>query len=100
MSKGDGFYADWDAQKQPPQPPTANGVAPSTAYAQAALQAELAILQATPEGERNQQLNKSGYSLYQLVAAGALHEATVDDQLTNTAHNIGLTKTETRATIR
>jgi hypothetical protein len=100
MSKGDGFYADWDAQKQPSEPRTANGVAPSTAYAQAALQAELAILQATPEGERNQQLNKSGYSLYQLVAAGALTETTVDDQLTNTAHNIGLTKTETRATIQ
>jgi hypothetical protein len=97
-----GFYAEWDAQKQPPQPPqppTANGVTPSTAYAQAALQAELAILQATPEGERNEQLNKSGYSLYQLVAAGALHEATVDDQLTNTAHAIGLTVTETRNTI-
>jgi hypothetical protein len=95
-----GFFRRWDAQKRPSQPPPVNGVAPSTAYARAALEAELSVLLSTREGDRNDQLNKSGYALYQLVAAGALSEGAVDGALTDAASFIGLTDSETVRTIR
>jgi hypothetical protein len=100
----DAFYAAWDAQKQPIElltpPAGTNGATPGSAYAQAALTAEIAILAATPEGERNEQLNKSGFNLFTLVPVSDLTETEVTDWLTATAHSIGLTPSETRNTIR
>jgi hypothetical protein len=47
------------------------------AYGRAALQAEVAVLAATPPGHRNDTLNRAAFSLFQLVAGGELGEAEV-----------------------
>jgi len=47
------------------------------AYARSALDREIRTLATTPSGGRNIQLFKSGANLYEIVAAGALDEATV-----------------------
>jgi len=70
------------------------------AYAQAALDRELDALARTPEGGRNEQLNRAGYSLGQLVGAGLLDRADVQSQLEATALAIGLGDGETLATLR
>ena len=70
------------------------------AYAEAALEDELDILARTGIGERNNQLNKSGFNLGQLIAAGWLDETEVRDKLRTVALSIGLTEAETRNTIK
>lgn len=72
----------------------------ASAYATAAFRDEIATLQRTPEGERNDQLNRSGFSLAQLVAAGHLDGQTVYDALAQTSRAIGLTEREIAATLR
>lgn len=69
-------------------------------YATAALDRELDILARAPMGGRNEQLNKSAFSLGQLVAAGLLNESNVLQALESTAIAIGLEERETLATIR
>lgn len=69
-------------------------------YAKAALERELDILARTREGGRNEQLNKSAFSLGQLVAAGLLSESEVGDKLLSVGLAIGLEEREVRATIR
>lgn len=69
-------------------------------YAQAALDRELDALARTLEGGRNDQLNRAGYSLGQLVGAGLLDRADVESQLEATALAIGLAERETAATLR
>ena len=69
-------------------------------YAQAALDRELDALAKTHEGGRNDQLNRAGYSLGQLVGAGLLDRADVESQLQATALAIGLAERETAATLR
>ena len=69
-------------------------------YAQAALDRELDALARTPEGGRNEQLNRAGYSLGQLVGAGLLDRADIESQLEATALAIGLGDRETLATLR
>jgi Bifunctional DNA primase/polymerase, N-terminal len=69
-------------------------------YAQKALQNELDILQATPQGQRNDQLNRSAFSLGQLVGAGKLSAELVIDELLNAGLAIGLAENETRNTIK
>lgn len=68
-------------------------------YAQAALDKEIDILLRTPEGGRNEQLNKSAFSLGQLVAGGALDRGDVIDRLSDAALSIGLEERETARTI-
>lgn len=89
-----------DAREQPTSPaaPAANGSVAN--YAQAALTRELAALRATPQGQRNAQLNRSTFSLSQLVAGGELDEQTVVDELTRAAREIGLDDKEITKTIR
>lgn len=77
-----------------------NGVAPSTAYAAAAFDRELATLAAATEPGRNDQLNTSAFNLAQLVAAGRLDRDTTWQALYATAINIGLTPSETSKTLR
>lgn len=95
--------------KQPKQPerpatvyvPPINGNhAQTERYAAAALEKELDALARTPEGGRNEQLNKSAFSLGQLVAGGALDEGEVIDKLETVALAIGLKESEIPATIR
>jgi hypothetical protein len=86
-----------------PAPRTApsNGAAPgqATAYVRAAFAAELAALQATPEGRRNDQLNIAALNMGQLVASGHLPELETRDALYQMGVSVGLTETETRATV-
>jgi Bifunctional DNA primase/polymerase, N-terminal len=66
----------------PPPRPTSPAVAGRFgAYGEAALKAEIAILAGTPKGGRNHQLNRSAFSLFQLVAGGELNAGAVEQQL-------------------
>ncbi len=69
-------------------------------YAQAALAAELALLAGATEGARNDQLNRSAFSLGSLVAGGELDKRQVEAALLSTAVSIGLTESEASATIK
>jgi hypothetical protein len=53
----------------------------ASSYGRAALHRECALLAGAGEGVRNDQLNKSSFSLYQLVAAGDLDASDVDREL-------------------
>lgn len=77
--------------------PALNG---ESAYGRAALANELDLLAAATEGHRNDQLNLSAFALSQLVAAGHLDRTEVWESLYSTAVSIGLTPTETAATLR
>ena len=68
-------------------------------YATKALASELDDLARAPEGRRNDQLNESGFNLAQLVAGGYLAREVVWDALRDTAVAIGLTPSETEATL-
>ena len=74
----------------------------STPYGAKALAEELAILASTTveSHRRNTQLNDSAFNLAQLVASGHLNATTTYDQLRATALAIGLTVSETDATLR
>lgn len=99
---------DWATRRTRRQPPSATGPAPiiqplsgdGTDYGRAALASELQTLIDTGEGGRNHQLNKSTYSLAQLVAAGHLPAESTYDQLRSTALRIGLATSEVEATLR
>lgn len=71
----------------------------SSSWAAAALREELLAVEMAPEGERNDQLNKSAFSLGQIVGGGYLDGQTVIAALTNAALAAGLNDAETRATI-
>ncbi len=68
-------------------------------YAEAALRDEVLILASTPEGGRNDQLNKSAFALGQFVASGVLSEAEVISDLSQAAYCAGLDPEEIRKTI-
>jgi putative DNA primase/helicase len=70
------------------------------AWTEKALTQELGILRAAPDGSRNNQLNKSAFALGQIVGAGLLTEADVEQELTEVALTIGLGEKETAATIK
>lgn len=78
-------------------PPVAGG---GTPYGLAALNSEATAVAAAPEGTRNDQLNRSAFSLGQLVAAGALDAQTVTDALTRAALAAGLGEAEIASTLR
>lgn len=69
------------------------------AYAQAAFEQELHQLAHTPAGNRNNQLNRSAFSLGQLVAGGLLDETQVASHLQQEARHIGLGETEAVKTL-
>lgn len=78
------FLDAWDAQKTRPTthtgPVTAGPV--SNAYARAALEGEIANLQAVPIGSgRNDQLNRSAVKMYGYAMAGAISEIDVTEAL-------------------
>lgn len=68
-------------------------------YGLAALEKEIAILAETPEGKRNEQLNKSAFALGQLVAGGELDHESVERELLSVAIATGLSGEEARNTI-
>jgi hypothetical protein len=69
------------------------------AWARAALDSEASLVRAAQVGKRNTQLNRSAFSLGQIVAGGALDRAVVEDVLAHSAMASGLTEREARATI-
>jgi hypothetical protein len=73
---------------------------PGHPYARAAMAAELARVAAARQPGRNNQLWESGRNLYNLVAAGALDEAEVEQALLAAAARCGLLANEPRQTRR
>jgi hypothetical protein len=71
-----------------------------SAYGRAALHGELNTLARTQIGARNNQLNRSAFSLGQLLAAGLLDRTEVEHTLTMVASAIGLGAREIQATLR
>ena len=71
----------------------------SSPYGRAAFEGELGRLVMTPEGERNDALNRAAFSLGQLIYGGELDAGEVIPQLLKVARYIGLTDTEIEGTI-
>ena len=99
------FVLEMLKPKQPQRPtpimmPPLNGNHLQTErYAAAALDKELDALARAVEGGRNEQLNKSAFSLGQLVAGGVLNESEVVNKLETVAMAIGLNEREITRTI-
>lgn len=70
-----------------------------SAYAERALDNELAALRRAQQGGRNNTLNRCAFNLGQLVGADVLSESEVSAHLLATALAIGLDEKEARATI-
>ncbi len=68
-------------------------------YATRALEAELDQLRGTAAGNRNNQLNRAAFCLGQLVAAGLLQRAEIEQALREAARAIGLAEGEATRTI-
>jgi len=87
-----------EASQEPPQALEPMNVPSSTddkrkaAYGQAALAKELDLLRGTGPGSRNDQLNRSAFSLGQLVADYGLNTNEVENSLYHVACSIGLDK--------
>lgn len=69
-------------------------------YAQTALAREIAAMSSTGEGGRNEQLNRSAFSLGTLIGAGILDETEAAQELTQAARAAGLDDDEIRDTLR
>jgi hypothetical protein len=70
-----------------------------TAWARAALESEAAAVRAGQVGERNTILNRSAFSLGQIVAAGDLDHEVVERVLIDSAVTSGLTEREAHMTV-
>lgn len=68
------------------------------AYVDRAIEEELDAVRSAPRGQRNHQLNRSAFSLGQLVGAGWIGEATVSAMLENAAD--GLAKDDGPVSVR
>jgi hypothetical protein len=71
-------------------PPPATQISRADKYCQAALDLEIRSVAEAIPGARNHALNRSSYSLHQLVAAGRLDAGEVVDRLLHAAHECGL----------
>lgn len=89
-----------DPAPPPPRPAETAPTGTGAGYAAAALRGELDRVLAAQPGQRNHTLNQAAFALGQLVAAGLLTRALVEDALTLAGHDIGLTTRECAATIR
>ncbi len=69
-------------------------------YGRAALEAEVNLVAAAPDGTRNDVLNKAAFALGQLVAGGELDQGTVESELTSASAAAGLDSKEITKTIR
>lgn len=91
--------------RQRPTPPAGTPLEPPavaagvTRYAATALAREVAAVAGAEEGTRNDVLNASTFALAQLVAAGALDERTVRDEMTRAGVARGLSAREVAATV-
>lgn len=71
-----------------------------TAYGRRALENECAKVAEAPDGDRNNQLNRSAYALFGLVAGGVLDEDDVAANLHNAASVAGLPVIEVAKTLQ
>ncbi len=69
-------------------------------YGRAALEAEASEVARSPEGGRNDKLNKAAFSVGQLVASGALSESEAIQELAAAANHAGLEPDEIEKTLR
>ncbi len=72
----------------------------TTKYGGAALARELADLAGTPEGQRNEHLNRSAFSMGQLVAGGELEHVQAEAGLIGMGTSIGLPHGEVVKTVK
>ncbi|MDX2054070.1 MAG: AAA family ATPase [Polyangiaceae bacterium] len=79
--------------------PRAKAVDGGTPYGRAALERECSAVASAAEGERNNQLNTSAFSVAQLVSGGQLGEAEARAALHHAAKQCGLGDGEIRATL-
>ncbi len=102
------MVGDWDyeaAWREPERAqPVGGSVTPldpqrASRYAAAALERECETVATAVEGTRNDTLNRAGFSLAQLVAAGHIGEHDVRDALTHAARVAGLPGHEISATL-
>jgi putative DNA primase/helicase len=84
---------------QPVQRDQAPRLLPNPRYARAAFENELAAVRSSSDGTRNDTLNNAALKLAQLVAAGVLDQAEVQDQLRQAALECGLPESEALRTI-
>ncbi len=84
---------------KPAAPAAATSRDRAARYTQAAITGELRDLLAATPGSRNHALNRAAFNLGQLIPTGHLTPADIHTTLTPTALAIGLTQTETAATI-
>lgn len=97
-------YLDTLNTPTPPQPrqnytPVTLNIETGTPYGLAALNNELEKLASTPVGERNHQLNKTAFALFQLANQQHINPEQLYTALVDTARSIGLEETEIHATI-
>ena len=71
----------------------------NNAYGQKAMANEIVALSCAGDGERNDQLNRSAYSLGQLIAGGQLDISSVENALRGVATGLGLKSSEIEKTI-
>ncbi len=93
---------DWlvELVKTPPEPETYIYHGKAGQYGRKALADEIVKLSMATEGNRNDTLNTSAYSLGQLVAGGELEHDHVFHSLLSTAQTVGLKKAEATKTIQ
>jgi hypothetical protein len=99
----------WDKAFEQPEhsaPPSA-GYAPvitlpnqTHAYAAAALRGEAAEVAATPNGKRNDALNRAWFRMGRHIGAGTIDAATVRDTLADAARQAGLPENEIETVLR
>ncbi|VBB41793.1 conserved hypothetical protein [uncultured Desulfatiglans sp.] len=72
----------------------------TSAYGRKALDDECAKVATTPDGERNETLNRAAYRIFQLVSGGHIAEGEAVARLTEAARTAGLSAAEIEKTIR
>ena len=100
MLNWDELWRAREAGQQPgPAPVTALDPERASKYARAAVEREVAAVAGAPEGVRNDTLNRAGFSLAQLVAAGHVQLEDVRSRLIAAARHAGLGEREIVATL-
>lgn len=84
------------APAQRPVSPTSRG---ASNYGREALRREAATVAATPEGARNDALNRAAFNVGTLIGGGEVDRADAESELLTAARACGLSDTEARRTI-
>jgi len=91
-----------EAKKTKPtcSPPISGTPSTNSSYGLKALENEVQAVRVAPEGTRNDTLNRSAFSIGQLIAGGELDQVKVEDNLLTAAIRAGLPENEARRTIQ